>query len=372
LALLLYVFTITSGPVAGQMSLTTSSTPRTPGIVARTLKISQDVASSLLGTWEEQMGGDKQIFYGFLPNGIARQYYGADPASSTVSQFMRYKVTQQGTSTVLQMSWYPDKNITYPDEEYVINSLTDSSLDVTDNSFGENSMRHFVRVGSEIDESNRDFSRSNAQTKALCDDIVQGNVTSNVFLPISCDIDIGHNTIMTFNFQEDGSLQVLHGSRLVLSLKSPDYDFRDQFFDPILGTRGLSLQDVTYDGYLDLEWIEGMGAYQGTYGFIAYHPNTDLYDSAPFLELTNPEVGTSSRTITEYARGRAVGDEYTINTYHFQDGGYVLIKQESQNLVSDSYIDTSTSTEYVHTISELQNGKMVVTKQEYLTSDQEN
>lgn len=107
------------------------------------------------------------------------------------------------------------------------------------------------------------------------------------------------------------------------------------------------------------------GAYNFTYQYYAYDLTTGRYATRALLEATNPEVDTKTHTITDYFKGRGLGDLYTENTYHYENGRYVLVRQESQDFWDNENFEESSG--YTHVVSVLRDGKMVEILREHLT-----
>lgn len=90
------------------------------------------------------------------------------------------------------------------------------------------------------------------------------------------------------------------------------------------------LQDVTYDGYQDLVLSPHTGAYQRGYWFYPYNPQAHTFSQDALFVGTEAYVDTDERTIQTFSKGRGLGDIYTASIYHFENGRYELVWEQTQ------------------------------------------
>ncbi len=321
-------------------------------------------------------------YYGFVANSdrnILREYHGTDKLSMIV-YVDAWKLKQSKGMTILE------KFYTFTSADDILNGeLAESKYQVLFPSPNKLILKklehdesvnvsypqeiHYKRVGTSKYESYKNFTRTTEEVKKVCDDIFTGTSgDESLLLPISCTRSIGQGEgDATFTFTEKGSLEVVKDGKLILSLENDEQisivDSNSGYF---LNSYAISFPDITYDGYMDIEVLTGAGFYNFIYDYYAYDPKTKSYGAEPILsDITNPGVDPNTKNIESYHKGRVIGDLYVSKTYNFENGTYVLVREESQNCV-----DVSCDEGYVHIISELRNGKMVVVKEKKLTTEE--
>ena len=178
-------------------------------------------------------------------------------------------------------------------------------------------------------------------------------------VPFSCkDNDSG----VVFDFTIS-AITARYGGKTVCSIEGDSFG---HVIDGKLIPGTFSLVDVTYDGFKDIETEAITGIYNSYYWYFAYDPKTHAFNcEEPFFSIVNPSINTKRREITGFYKGRAIGDIYTRETYRFENGTYVLVKEEGQDIISGYYDDAPT---YRHTVKELRGGKMVVTEDTTFTA----
>jgi hypothetical protein len=237
-----------------------------------------------------------------------------------------------------------------------------------------------VRARSAEEEAQLDFSRTPAEEAAACDDLLNGNSDgSEILLPVRCPFDIGNGAgSAVLSIDATDTIRILQNDRLLFfspndldqSASTSNYinnieSGSGPFVEPGMA---LQLQDVTYDGYKDLAVLDSAGAYNFTYDYYAYDPKTGSYMGDPIVSATNPTVDTTARTITSQFLGRGIGDIYDDETYQFENGQYVLVREESQDFADQTSYDGNAG--YRRKVWALQNGKMVLTQNAFLSQQQ--
>lgn len=205
----------------------------------------------------------------------------------------------------------------------------------------------------------------------LCANLEYGD--EEIPLPITCTLPIRGNETVEFTFQADGGLVVRRGDTVLLNLTAAGGDSLSAHtaalaytHEPILRPDGFVLQDITFDGYADLQVMTFAGAYNFGYDFYAYNPKTRTFDLQPILtEVVNPGVDTEKKEIVYFYKGRGLADMFSAGTYQFKNGVYILTSLVEQDMVS-GYDDPNPL--YERITSELQSGEMVVVKKETLTA----
>jgi hypothetical protein len=204
----------------------------------------------------------------------------------------------------------------------------------------------------------------------LCANLEYGE--EDIPLPITCVLPIRKEETAEFTFQADGGLLVQRGNETLLKLTydtgvdGTHFSQLAYLNQPTLRPDGFILQDITFDGYADLQVMTFAGAYNFGYDFYAYNPQTGTFGPEPILkELVNPGVDIERKEITYFYKGRGLADTFSSGTYQFKDGSYVLTNTVEQDMVT-GYDDPDPL--YERITSELQNGKMVIVKKETLTA----
>ena len=171
--------------------------------------------------------------------------------------------------------------------------------------------------------------------------------------PLTCDRVIRSGQApLRFIIQADGTVLIGRDGQITFRVAS------DETGERLAWAEGIYLQDVTYDGYADLIFLNVAGAYNSSYDFYAYNPKTQTFDHERLLTATNYSFNDVARTITSYYKGRGVGDIYTAETYLFENGKYGLIKTVVQDIVSEADANIENDI-YERVTMERRNGRMV-------------
>lgn len=237
----------------------------------------------------------------------------------------------------------------------------------------------YVRVMNKQQEARTDFALTKAEMEGFCEDFMTGEPRSfaPILLPFSCQIALGKGEQIDMTILASGGLEFSRDKTVVYSLPNAEdtenFDegvyLIDSFDGPLYMPDNMALrfQDVTFDGYKDLVVQTGAGAYNITYNYYAYNPETHTFEAAPLVTAVNPEFYPENKTIVSYNKYRGVGDMYEDETYEFQNGKYVLIHREVQEGIYD---DEGNITSYKLTIEDLKNGKLTVTSREMLDPEE--
>lgn len=357
-----------------------------------------DAQQALLGGWREVSStyydsaststpkttdyatSSDSMFLGFVINGglgIMRTYDAPGDAAE-LTQLQLWKISSSSSEGLaIETFAYGTSTNGYPFDRETIHFVTPDKIVVRSN-FDDGSTyveQTFLRSRSASEEAAMDFARTAEQTQALCDEVLAGSSTerTSTLLPLSCAADIGpRDDPATFTFGADGSLTVKSGDRVILELHEADplADDASNTVDlidsggssgPFLNNFGaFTLQDVTFDGYKDIAVLTNQGAYNQSYDYYAFNPRNGVYDPEPIVSATNPYFDPAARTITDFNKGRGIGDIYTANTYHFENGAYVLVERVKQDLKDQENYDSSAG--YVLTDEKRINGVLRVVK----------
>jgi len=113
---------------------------------------------------------------------------------------------------------------------------------------------------------------------------------------------------------------------------------------PIIVT-SFRLEDMNFDGYLDLLLAEGTQGTGGSlYDIWFYQPRTGQFKYDPqFQEITCPVPNPKTKEITSYYSGGA--DYRSVRTFHFENNKLILLREvESRyNEALKAYIQTTTN-----------------------------
>jgi len=206
----------------------------------------------------------------------------------------------------------------------------------------------------------------------LCQNLEYGE--EDIPLPITCTLPIHKEQTAEFTFQADGGLLVQQGGRVLFKLafdpenpiEGPVSELVLDLHKPTLRPDGFVLQDITFDGYADLQIMTVAGAYNFGYDFYAYNPQTRTFGPKPLLkDMVNPTIDIEQKQILYFSRGRGLSDTFFAGTYQFINGIYILVETVEQNMIGD-YDDEDGL--YERITSKLRNGEMVVIKKETLTA----
>ncbi len=188
-------------------------------------------------------------------------------------------------------------------------------------------------------------------------------------LPFSCGVSLGAGEpIIAFEFRADGTFSVVRDGKEIFSPSDTEFDRVDlrtaTSSDTEILPQSVILQDVTYDGYLDIAFSPNWGASNRSYDYFAYNPTKKAFDTEALLSgVTYGQVNTEKRTI----RGKNVGEDYTDQTFLFEKGSYVLVREEEARReyvfnAEGEVIDLFR----LRILRERINGKLVETKREII------
>jgi len=115
-------------------------------------------------------------------------------------------------------------------------------------------------------------------------------------------------------------------------------------------------EDMNFDGYKDIKLMSFWGATGNTgYTYWLFNFSKNLFvENKDLSSLSNPKPDVGTKTIATHSVGGMAGCIYNNGTYKFDETGkLILIREEKQD-----WVEASKS--FLKTISELKNGKMVV------------
>ena len=364
----------------------------------RSSSVPQKPEDRILGTWKKtyEKTGHGVIdlspfdteYLGFVrANGDSfMRWYSKTDKPADVWQINRWLVKEGADKNLVLQEYFYDNSIDNgPLEQYSISFVGNNEYVLkqlnSDGSLiqGDYSREiHYKRVKSASEENNKNFTRTNEENKKICDTVLYGKVIdsdagSSILLPLSCTLSMGKNEpLTTFSFLPSGNLEIESGGKISLTLvneaENRGISLINFYSSGTFMTPGsFALIDINYDGYLDMKVQTPSGAYNFYYDYYAYNPKTHSFDETPLLSsIVNPGEDLVHKTITSYNKGRGLGDMFNSETYQFKNGEYITIREENQNISNDCLDDVSCR--YLHTVKELVNGKMVVTKKEVLTT----
>lgn len=174
-----------------------------------------------------------------------------------------------------------------------------------------------------------------------------------------CHFNI-HNGLLIYNFHLVGNpeyntidrIEITKGNESALSqtleagMGEPPY--RDAKF--------FVAEDMNFDGYKDIRLMSFWGATGNTgYTYWLFDPSRNFFvENKDLSSLSNPTPDVGTKTIATHSVGGMAGCIYNNGTYKFDENGkLILIREEKQDWVV-------ASKSFLKTISELKNGKMVV------------
>jgi hypothetical protein len=202
-----------------------------------------------------------------------------------------------------------------------------------------------------------------------CEDLI--NNKEKYDFPFLCTQTLSQNGDRIEIFiDEKGDADIMSGTSSVVHLlnftTAPD-DAKNTIYSEMLGVWGFSpfsFNDINFDGILDLEVLTSSGAYNVRMDYYVYNPKTKVLSLA-LTGIVNPSFDKDARTITSFDKWRGLGDLYSSEVYHFENGEYVLVKEIIQDFdPSDSNNEQSG---YLYTEKERVRGKMATTTIKHLT-----
>jgi hypothetical protein len=155
-----------------------------------------------------------------------------------------------------------------------------------------------------------------------------------VQLPIECAFTIGTG-FFDWHFKidqiddTDAQLAISNGTSIVQKIDIQNYqsEFPAVMTENSMGDAQFNIaDDYNFDGYKDIRVISDMGASNIFYDYWMFNSKTGKFEKdAVLTDIVNP-VFKNRTIIGTTLRG---ANEYTVATYEFQNGKYVLIKQET-------------------------------------------
>ena len=341
-----------------------------------------DIQNALLGRWSvvktyqstkdlpSQSGAKNDGSWGFVSNGNSSMLREYDDKNTW--QFTEHwSLSKQGTDTILNLYDWVDDTTSSPATTYKIGSISSNVIQLLamNNEYSGLQSITLTRVADAATEAKPYAGFSSSAHDEICTHIGAGQSayfddSSEAPLPITCAIDIGHDTNVSLIVSENNDISITKDGKTIFT----DTDDTDGGFDPsgpFLTPDYVGFSDITFDEYKDLVVMTNSAAYNFTYAYYVYNPKTGMYDSTPILsDIVNPEFDPSTKTMVSHDKGRGLDDIYTDDTYAFQNGKYVLVREEVQDMVD--FEDDSKG--YTNTVSELRNGKMVQISKTHLSS----
>lgn len=209
-----------------------------------------------------------------------------------------------------------------------------------------------------------------------CAEIISNHQQETV-LPIFCSVLISPDEGMVgVLVNESGNMTVTRDSTKLISLKNDNGDDDASPNELIISSRWMGdntllfdafkFIDINFDGNLDLQIVDWRGAYNMGYSYYVYNPKTKIFDTTPLLtDVVNAGFDEVSKIITSYSKGRGVGDIFVEETYHFENGKYILVKEVKQDFAGEDQ-----ESGYIYTERERVNGTMVITKTERVSKEE--
>lgn len=213
---------------------------------------------------------------------------------------------------------------------------------------------------------------------SVCETFLGGElVEEGVLLPLLCDVSLSaQGPTITIAISKEGELSVTRNGATIFSPQ--DEWFREATFLDFDETKALPmsivLQDVTYDGYLDIALSPSVGAYQRGYDYFPYDPEKGSFQGDSLLTATEAFIQVEDRTIRSLTKGRGLGDIYTASIYHFENGKYELVWEQIQvwEESTDRKVREFQDGMYVRDTRKRVNGKMVMVERvEFLEEEVE-
>ena len=154
--------------------------------------------------------------------------------------------------------------------------------------------------------------------------------------------DTGEARIEIRNEQSDKIIQVLKSFDLEsVSLLNPD-DFK--------------LEDVNFDGYLDLELLSSRGTAGEEYNFWLFNKTSGKFVfNKKLSELQNPRFNHKTKTIKAVGIIGRLGDDYVKDFYQFENGKLVMVREVTQTLLEKKDL-------FLREIYVRKNGRMVLVR----------
>ncbi len=139
-------------------------------------------------------------------------------------------------------------------------------------------------------------------------------------------------------------------------------------FDCMVKDQRVSFQDITRDGYRDMELKTMCGAYQCGYTYYIFNSDIGAYEKSDTLsDLVSPYFDPASHTIVSSAKGRGLGDIFTITTHALQpDGTYLLTDSCSQDVLDFG----NPESDYIYVCMKWDGAKMSTTSSEIVPHEE--
>ncbi len=126
---------------------------------------------------------------------------------------------------------------------------------------------------------------------------------------------------------QSGTLRVYSAGEELFSMECTEelaFDGTDSFeCDP--RHYFIYFEDVTNDGFIDIQMQTYCGAYQCSYNYYIFDPERNAFEKSDVLSnLIYPEFDPATKTIDSHSKWRGIGDEYSAETYTLQtDHSYI-------------------------------------------------
>ncbi|MDB5259885.1 MAG: hypothetical protein JWN37_116 [Candidatus Nomurabacteria bacterium] len=203
----------------------------------------------------------------------------------------------------------------------------------------------------------------------VCEDMV--NSEEKYDFPFLCTQPLSQNGDRIEIFiDEKGDADIMSGTSSVIHLlnftTAPD-NAKNTIYSELFGVSGFSpfsFNDINFDGILDLEVLSSSGAYNMRMDYYVYNPKTKAFVLA-LPGIINPSFDKDARTITSFDKWRGLGDLYSSEVYHYENGEYVLAKEITQDF--DPSDRNNEQPGYLYTEKERIRGKMATTTIKHLT-----
>jgi hypothetical protein len=199
-----------------------------------------------------------------------------------------------------------------------------------------------------------------------CELLFAGKLSRDASLPFSCGTNIGNGNAVTFMLLSSGGLKITQDSKTLLNLDPKTSHNSVTWSGTIYRANSLIFTDLNYDGYLDFGIeSESSGISNLHYDFYLYNPVEKIYEATDNLpyDLSSPEFDQKAQTITSNWYDGGAGDFYHEETFHWENGKYVLVKRIARG--------GDVCTGLILTTEERRNGSLVTVSSKNLGPDDE-
>lgn len=222
---------------------------------------------------------------------------------------------------------------------------------------------------STIEEQIKAAKKLSTEVAPYCDDFLAGMYPENGMVyrvPFRCEVSLGHDEApVSVVFKEDGAVSVLRDG---VELFAPQHEHSLYSKIEVDNDGGLlwgsfKFEDVTFDGYLDIVYGPLWGPSNRAWSYYAYDPTYKHFTSKPLLSwITYGTFDSEKRTITS----APVGAEHTNETYVWENGHYILAKEEEYVLHKEIVNDEVVEFVYLRIVRERRGDEMVEVSREVL------